>query len=222
MVETRGLRKTYGDVAVLNAVDLEVPAGTVLALLGSNGAGKTTVVKILRPCSSRMTAPRASTGSSGVAAGAGAGVDQPDRAVRGGGRDADRAGEPRHDRQAATRQEPAPGRGRSARTLRPGRAADRRVSTYSGGMRRRLDIAMSLIGDHGSSSSTSRPQARPGSSPRGLADGPRARRRRYDGIPHHAVSGGGREACRPDRHPARGQDHRVRHAGGAEEAVPAR
>ena len=46
-IETDGLTKSYGDQAVLRGVDLSVPAGTVLALLGSNGAGKTTAVKIL-------------------------------------------------------------------------------------------------------------------------------------------------------------------------------
>lgn len=46
-IEIAGLTKSYGDHAVLGGVDLSVPAGTVLALLGSNGSGKTTTVKIL-------------------------------------------------------------------------------------------------------------------------------------------------------------------------------
>ncbi len=46
-IQIAGLTKSYGDHAVLRGVDLRVPSGTVLALLGSNGAGKTTVVRIL-------------------------------------------------------------------------------------------------------------------------------------------------------------------------------
>ena len=46
-IEIAGLTKSYGDHAVLTGVDLSVPAGTIFALLGSNGAGKTTAVKIL-------------------------------------------------------------------------------------------------------------------------------------------------------------------------------
>jgi len=46
-IEIAGLTKSYGDHAVLRGVDLSVPSGTIFALLGSNGAGKTTVVKIL-------------------------------------------------------------------------------------------------------------------------------------------------------------------------------
>ena len=46
-IATRDLRKSYGDHLVLDGIDLEVPAGTVYALLGPNGSGKTTTVKIL-------------------------------------------------------------------------------------------------------------------------------------------------------------------------------
>ena len=46
-IEIAGLTKSYGDHAVLTGVDLSVPSGTIFALLGSNGAGKTTVVRIL-------------------------------------------------------------------------------------------------------------------------------------------------------------------------------
>ena len=47
VVVARGLRKSYGDLTVLDGVDLEVGSGEVLALLGPNGAGKTTTVRIL-------------------------------------------------------------------------------------------------------------------------------------------------------------------------------
>src|SRR6266704_3398898 len=47
MIETRGLRKSFGDHLVLDGIDLNVAAGTIFALLGPNGAGKTTMVHIL-------------------------------------------------------------------------------------------------------------------------------------------------------------------------------
>src|SRR5258706_777971 len=47
MIETRGLRKSFGDHVVLDGIDLDVAEGTIFALLGPNGAGKTTMVQIL-------------------------------------------------------------------------------------------------------------------------------------------------------------------------------
>ncbi len=47
MIETRGLRKSFGNHVVLDGIDLNVAAGTIFALLGPNGAGKTTMVQIL-------------------------------------------------------------------------------------------------------------------------------------------------------------------------------
>ncbi|MFD9043406.1 ATP-binding cassette domain-containing protein, partial [Streptomyces bottropensis] len=46
-IAAKGLRKSYGDKTVLDGIDLAVPEGTIFALLGQNGAGKTTAVKIL-------------------------------------------------------------------------------------------------------------------------------------------------------------------------------
>jgi ABC-2 type transport system ATP-binding protein len=147
-IEIDGLTKSYGDQVVLAGVDLRVPAGTIIALLGSNGAGKTTAVKIL------STLLRADGGTARV-----------------NGHDV--ATEPARVRESisltgqfAAVDEILTGRENlvlvaELRHLRgPGRIADdllarfdltdagrRRVATYSGGMRRRLDIAMSLIGD---------------------------------------------------------------------------
>ena len=124
-------------------------AGSIFALLGSNGAGKTTVVKIL---STLLKADAGTVGVNGfdvaTQAARGAGVDQPHGTVRGGRRDPQRAGEPRADGPAAA---PA-GPGQRSPTTCCARfaltdAAARKVATYSGGMRRRLDIAMSLIGN---------------------------------------------------------------------------
>ncbi len=147
-IQISGLTKSYGDNAVLRGVDLSVPPGTVFALLGSNGAGKTTAVKIL------ATLLKADGGT--------AVVDGHDVAA-----------EPAKVRksisltgQFAAIDEILTGRenlvlvAQLRRLPDPGRVADdllsrfglteagrRRAATYSGGMRRRLDIAMSLIGD---------------------------------------------------------------------------
>jgi ABC-2 type transport system ATP-binding protein len=147
-IEITGLTKSYGDQAVLRGVDLSVASGTIFALLGSNGAGKTTVVKIL------STLLKADGGTASV----------------NGNNVATEPGKVRASisltGQSAAVDEVLTGRENlvmvaELRHLKhPGVIADdllarfdlidaggRRVATYSGGMRRRLDIAMSLIGD---------------------------------------------------------------------------
>ena len=147
-VRVRGIEKSYGDLRVLRGVDLEVARGSIVALLGSNGAGKTTLVRIL----STLLAPDAGTAT----------VDGFDVVAQ-----------PGHVRESisltgqfAAVDEVLTGRENLVLVARlrhladPGRVADellarfsltdagaRRAGTYSGGMRRRLDIAMSLIGD---------------------------------------------------------------------------
>ena len=95
VVVARGLRKSYGDLTVLDGVDLDVAQGEVLALLGPNGAGKTTTVRIL----STLLRPDAGTayvaGQRRRRAGRGGPRgDQPHWAVRGRRRAADRRREP--------------------------------------------------------------------------------------------------------------------------------
>jgi ABC-2 type transport system ATP-binding protein len=147
-VRITGLVKSFGDLEVLRGVDLEVQPGSIFALLGSNGAGKTTVVKIL------STLLKADAGSASVS-----GFDV-----------ATQAAEIRESisltGQFAAVDEILTGRENLVMIAKlrhldhPGRIADeqlvrfsltdvggRRVATYSGGMRRRLDIAMSLIGN---------------------------------------------------------------------------
>ncbi len=148
MIEARGLRKSFGKVVVLDGVDLTVPAGTVLALLGSNGAGKTTVVRIL----STLLKPDDGTASVGgfdvlsqpagvrqsiSLTGQFAAVDE----MLTGRENLVMIAKLREVRNAGLVADDLLGRFGLAD------AAGRRVSTYSGGMRRRLDIAMSLIGD---------------------------------------------------------------------------
>ncbi|MEV0460948.1 ABC transporter ATP-binding protein [Catellatospora methionotrophica] len=147
-VHVSGLHKSYGKLEVLKGVDFSVAAGSIFALLGSNGAGKTTVVRIL------STLLKPDSGTAGVA-----GFDvvaQPER-VRASisltgqfaAVDAILTGRENLVMVARLRQVENPGQVADDLLRRFGLtdAAGRRVATYSGGMRRRLDIAMSLIGD---------------------------------------------------------------------------
>ena len=147
-IHVRGLEKSYKQVEVLRGVDFDVAAGSIFALLGSNGAGKTTVVKVL----STLLKPDAGTASVN-------GFDVGKRAAQ-------VRGSISLTGQFAAVDEILSGRenlmlvARLRHLKRPGGIADqllerfslteaaaRKVSTYSGGMRRRLDIAMSLIGN---------------------------------------------------------------------------
>ncbi|MFB5761563.1 ABC transporter ATP-binding protein [Paenibacillus medicaginis] len=147
-IQVKGLQKSYKQLQVLKGVDFEVEKGSIFALLGSNGAGKTTVVKIL------TTLLKPDGGTAAV-----------------GGFDV--ASKPDHVRQVisltgqfAAVDEMLTGRENlimiaKLRHLKNPRqvadsmlkrfnltdAADRKASTYSGGMRRRLDIALSLVGN---------------------------------------------------------------------------
>lgn len=146
-VRVRGLRKSFGDVDVLQGVDLDVAPGSVTALLGSNGAGKTTLVRIL------ATLLRADGGSAEVA---GHDVDRDPARVRGSisltgqfaAVDDVLTGRENLVLVARLRHLPDPAAvadGLLARFSLTDAGA-RRAATYSGGMRRRLDIAMSLVG----------------------------------------------------------------------------
>jgi ABC-2 type transport system ATP-binding protein len=147
-IRVRGLEKSYKELRVLRGVDFDVAPGSIFALLGANGAGKTTVVNIL------STLLKADTGTASV-------------------NGFDVATQPANVREAisltgqfAAVDDILSGRenlvlvARLRRLTDPGTIADdllerfaltdaaaRKVSTYSGGMRRRLDIAMSLIGN---------------------------------------------------------------------------
>ncbi len=144
-----GLRQTFGDVVALDDLDLEVQPGTVFGLLGPNGAGKTTLVRILATLL-RPSAGRASVLGRDVAA-------EP-LAVR---RLIGLAGQFAAVDEELTGRENVEMIGRLYRLSRAqartragelldrfglAEAADRRVSTYSGGMRRRLDLCASLAG----------------------------------------------------------------------------
>jgi ABC-2 type transport system ATP-binding protein len=146
-IQVKGLQKSYKKIHVLKGVDFEVEKGSIFALLGPNGAGKTTIVKILTTLLKQ---------DSGTAAVNGFDVASKPDSVR---QSISLTG------QFAAVDEILTGRENlimiaKLRHLKNPRqvaddllnrfgltdAADRRVSTYSGGMRRRLDIAMSLVG----------------------------------------------------------------------------
>jgi ABC-2 type transport system ATP-binding protein len=147
-IEATGLEKSYGDVHVLDGVDLEVPPGSVFALLGPNGAGKTTTVRIL----STLIAP-----DRGTARVAGHDVVAGRRGVR---RAISLTGQYAAVDELQTGEENLRMMGRLAGLRRADArvrardllarfdlvdAGDRRVGTWSGGMRRRLDLAASLV-----------------------------------------------------------------------------
>ena len=148
-IEIQGLGKSFGELIALDGLDLTVPAGTVFGLLGPNGAGKTTLVRIL----ATLLAP-----SRGQAAILGHVVIREPLAVRrriglsGQFAAVDEELTGRENVEMIARLYRLPrdeARRRASEVLERFElveAADRRVATYSGGMRRRLDLAAGLIG----------------------------------------------------------------------------
>ncbi len=147
-IKVKGLRKRYKDMEVLKSVDLEVKRGQIFALLGSNGAGKTTMVKMLTTLL-KPDGGTATVNGYDVAA-------QPDQVRRSisltgqfAAVDEMLTGRENLVMIAKLRHLAQPRQAADRMLQRFGLtdAADRKPSTYSGGMRRRLDIALSLIGD---------------------------------------------------------------------------
>ncbi|WP_203186454.1 ATP-binding cassette domain-containing protein [Streptomyces pratensis] len=148
-VSALGLRKSYGDKVVLDGIDLHIPAGSVFSLLGPNGAGKTTAVKIL------STLISADGGQAQVA---GCDIATDPQAVRAAigvtgqfsAVDGLITGEENMLLMADLHHlSKAEGRRVTAELLERFdlvEAARKPASTYSGGMKRRLDIAMTLVG----------------------------------------------------------------------------
>jgi ABC-2 type transport system ATP-binding protein len=146
-ISVQGLKKSYKNVPVLTGVDFQINAGSIFALLGSNGAGKTTIVKILttllKQDSGTVTvngfdvASKADNVRQSISlTGQFTAVDE----VLTGRENLIMIAKLRHlnnPRQVADE---------LLKRLGLTEASDRRVATYSGGMRRRLDIAMSLVG----------------------------------------------------------------------------
>jgi ABC-2 type transport system ATP-binding protein len=148
-IVTQGLRRSFGPIKAVDGVDLAAPAGTVLGLLGPNGAGKTTIVRIL----TTLLTPDA-----GTARVAGYDVVRDAEALRSviglagqyaavdenltGRENLDLVGRLHH----LCRNEPRPRAEEMLERFELTDAANRTVKTYSGGMRRRLDLGASLVG----------------------------------------------------------------------------
>jgi daunorubicin resistance ABC transporter ATP-binding subunit len=149
IVRVEGLKKSFGSTVALAGVDMELERGTVFGLLGRNGAGKTTLVRILATLLTPDAGRAAIAGADVVHrapivrsligfAGQYAAVDE----TLTGRENLELVGRLYGLRRRAARE-------RAAETLRRlslTAAADRPVRTYSGGMRRRLDLGASLVG----------------------------------------------------------------------------
>src|SRR6201995_3396999 len=147
-IQVLGLEKSYQELQVLRGVDFDVAPGSIFALLGSNGAGKTTVVKIL----ATLLRPDAGTASvHGFDVATHASDVRQSFHLTGQFAAVDEILTGRENLVLVARLRHLDDAGRIADDLLARfdltDAAERRVSTYSGGMRRRLDIAMSLIGE---------------------------------------------------------------------------
>ncbi len=146
-IQVQGLQKSYEKLQVLKGVDFEVEKGCIFALLGSNGAGKTTIIKILTTLLKQDSGTATVNGfdvttkpddvrQSISLTGQFAAVDE----ILTGRENLILIAKLRHLKN------PRPVAEDLLNRFGLTDAADRRVSTYSGGMRRRLDIAMSLVG----------------------------------------------------------------------------
>jgi ABC-2 type transport system ATP-binding protein len=147
-LQVQGLEKSYKELRVLRGVDFEVVRGSIFALLGSNGAGKTTVVKILSTLLKAdagtalvngfdIAAQAADVRESISLTGQFAAVDE----ILSGRENLVLVARLRHLKDPGTIADDL------LRRFSLTEAGARRAATYSGGMRRRLDIAMSLIGN---------------------------------------------------------------------------
>jgi ABC-2 type transport system ATP-binding protein len=147
-IQVQGLKKAYGKLEVLRGVSFGVTRGSIFALLGSNGAGKTTIVNIL---STLLRADAGTVSVNGFDVATQAADVRQSLSLTGQFAAVDEILTGRENLVLVARLRHLDDPGAVADALLTrfslAEAAARRVSTYSGGMRRRLDIAMSLIGD---------------------------------------------------------------------------
>ncbi|MFD7023577.1 ABC transporter ATP-binding protein [Promicromonospora sukumoe] len=147
-IAVRGIEKSFKELHVLRGVDLDVTAGSIFALLGSNGAGKTTLVRIL---STLLQADAGTATVHGHDVAANPGDVRESISLTGQFAAVDEILTGRENLVLVARLRHLPDPGAVADDLLARfsltDAGGRRAGTYSGGMRRRLDIAMSLIGN---------------------------------------------------------------------------
>jgi ABC-2 type transport system ATP-binding protein len=147
-IHVQGLEKSYKELEVLRGVDFDVARGSIFALLGSNGAGKTTIVKIL---STLLKADAGTVGVNGFDVATQAADVRESISLTGQSAAVDEILTGRENLVLVARLRHLENPGAIADTLLARfsltEAGGRRTAEYSGGMRRRLDIAMSLIGN---------------------------------------------------------------------------
>ncbi|MGO4547735.1 ATP-binding cassette domain-containing protein [Paenibacillus sp. 2TAB23] len=147
-IETIGLRKKFGNQAVLDGIDIQVPAGTIYALLGPNGAGKTTLIHIL---STLIDQDEGTVKIAGYDLATDKDMVRQSISLTGQFAAVDEVLSGEENLRMICRLSgltAAESRSRTEKLLRHFdlvAAAKKRVKTYSGGMRRRLDIAISLV-----------------------------------------------------------------------------
>jgi ABC-2 type transport system ATP-binding protein len=213
-IRVKGIEKSFKDLHVLRGVDFDVQAGSIFALLGSNGAGKTTLVRIL---STLLKADAGTATVHGFDVGARPGDVRESISLTGQFAAVDEVLTGRENLILIARlrhlKNPAVIADELLARFSLTEAGTRKAATYSGGMRRRLDIAMSLIGNPpviflDEPTTGLDPQA----PPRGVADREATRPWRHHGAAHHPVPRRGGAARRPDRDPAQGHHHPARDA----------
>jgi ABC-2 type transport system ATP-binding protein len=147
-IRVRGIEKSFDELAVLRGVDLDVQAGSIFALLGSNGAGKTTLVKIL---STLLKSDAGTATVDGFDVAAEPGDVRESISLTGQFAAVDEVLTGRENLELVAKLRHLEGPGAIADDLLDRfsltEAGNRRAAMYSGGMRRRLDIAMSLVGN---------------------------------------------------------------------------
>ena len=148
IIQIKDVKKAYKEVAVLKGVDLDVGQGEIFALLGSNGSGKTTMIRImttlLKPDAGQVVVNgfdlnknQSSIRGSISLTGQFAAIDE----ILTGRENLQMIAKLRHLKN------PNEVADRLIKRFDMSEVSDRRVSTYSGGMKRRIDISMSLVGD---------------------------------------------------------------------------
>jgi ABC-2 type transport system ATP-binding protein len=148
VIQVQGLEKSFTDLHVLRGVTLEIARGSIVALLGSNGSGKTTIVRIL---STLLKADAGTVMVNGYDVATQGAQVRESISLTGQFTAVDEILTGRENLVLVARLRHQPDPGRVAEDLLARfsltDAGDRKVATYSGGMKRRLDIAMSLIGN---------------------------------------------------------------------------